>query len=108
MYEQDEYEAAETIVTPVLLDHFDKYLGNVVMVNLSTGSRPITGMLRQIDEYWITLQKHDGGEVDIKKKAVHAIGQVKPREGYAERSEAVSDQRERNESIYDEFGRYVR
>lgn len=111
----DEYDNAEDVVMPAFIDHFDKYLGNVVMVNLSTGSRPITGMLIEIDDVWITLQKHDGDEVDIKKKAVYAIGQVKAREGYDReviRPEVRGFHQESDErsgdSVYDALGRYVR
>jgi hypothetical protein len=78
----EEYYPAEEEVAPVVVSpsgaHFDKHLGNVVMVNLRSGMRPITGRLVSVDDVWITIQKRDGDEVDIKKKAVDAIGEVKP------------------------------
>ena len=70
----EEYVADETKIA----DHFEKYYGNVVMVNLLSGIRPITGRLIEIDDVWIAIQKRDGYTVDIKKKAVGAIGEVRP------------------------------
>jgi hypothetical protein len=79
--EPEEYvRDEETCEEPIVIDHFGKYLGKVVKVNISAGG-PIAGKLISVDESWIVIQKDDRNrmEVDIRKKGIIGIGEIEPR-----------------------------
>jgi hypothetical protein len=73
-------EEIEEIVgkLPERIDHFDRYFEENVRVTVSTGPA-IVGILVEIDDAWIVIQKPDGSEVSIRKKGVYAIGMIEPR-----------------------------
>lgn len=72
MFENKESEIEEEVRVE---DHFDRYFGKIVKINLSTGPS-LTGELVEIDDNWIAIQKPDGKEISIRKKGVYGIGEI--------------------------------